>query len=99
MNVIDSSAWLSYFASDSNSGIFAAPIERISELLVPSITITEEVDRKPAFAGFSRFRGRRLIQALFLQRRISVTGPPFWFPFLYDFLGNPSIPSGFRLAF
>src|SRR5690554_4053283 len=41
MNVIDSSAWLSYFASDSNSGIFAAPIERISELLVPSIAITE----------------------------------------------------------
>lgn len=41
MNVVDSSAWLSYFASDSNSAVFAEPIEKLSELLVPSITITE----------------------------------------------------------
>jgi len=41
MNVVDSSAWLSYFASDGNSGVFAEPIEKLSELLVPSITITE----------------------------------------------------------
>ena len=41
MNVVDSSAWLSYFASDRNAGVFAEPIERLSELLVPSITITE----------------------------------------------------------
>jgi len=41
MNVVDSSAWLSYFASDSNSRVFAKPIENLSELLVPSITITE----------------------------------------------------------
>ncbi|MFO7552603.1 MAG: type II toxin-antitoxin system VapC family toxin [Haliea sp.] len=41
MNVVDSSAWLSYFASDGNSAVFAEPIEKLSELLVPSITITE----------------------------------------------------------
>jgi predicted nucleic acid-binding protein len=41
MNVVDSSAWLSYFASDDNSEVFAKPIEELSELLVPSITITE----------------------------------------------------------
>jgi len=41
MNVVDSSAWLSYFAGDKNSDSFAAPIEAIEELLVPSITITE----------------------------------------------------------
>lgn len=41
MNVIDSSAWLSYFASDDNSAVFAEPIENLSKLLVPSITITE----------------------------------------------------------
>jgi len=41
MNVIDSSAWLSYFAGDSNSGIFAEAIEDIDNLIVPSITITE----------------------------------------------------------
>jgi len=41
MNVVDSSAWLSYFASDSNAAEFAEPVEKLSELLVPSITITE----------------------------------------------------------
>jgi toxin FitB len=41
MNVVDSSAWLSYFAGDANATIFAEPIERISQLLIPSITITE----------------------------------------------------------
>lgn len=41
MNVVDSSAWLSYFAGDNNAAIFSEPIENISELLVPSITITE----------------------------------------------------------
>ena len=41
MNVVDSSAWLSYFAGDENAGVFAEPIEAIDELLVPSITLTE----------------------------------------------------------
>ena len=41
MNVVDSSAWLSYFSGDRNAGAFAKPIEAIEELLVPSITLTE----------------------------------------------------------
>ena len=41
MNVVDSSAWLSYFAGDKNAGLFARPIEAIDELLVPGITVTE----------------------------------------------------------
>ena len=41
MNVVDSSAWLSYFAGDKNARLFAKPIENIDELLVPSITIIE----------------------------------------------------------
>jgi len=41
MNVIDSSAWLSYFAGDANAKIFSRPIEDIEKLIVPSITITE----------------------------------------------------------
>jgi len=41
MNVVDSSAWLSYFAGDKNSALFAKPIEAIDKLLVPSITLTE----------------------------------------------------------
>ena len=41
MNVIDSSAWLSYFAGDANAKVFSRPIENIDKLIVPSITITE----------------------------------------------------------
>lgn len=41
MNVVDSSAWLSYFAGDKNSTSFSKPIESLSTLLVPSITVTE----------------------------------------------------------
>ena len=41
MNVVDSSAWLSYFAGDKNAGTFARPIEAVDDLLVPSITLTE----------------------------------------------------------
>ena len=41
MNVVDSSAWLSYFAGDKNARLFAKPIEALEKLLVPSITITE----------------------------------------------------------
>ena len=41
MNVVDSSAWLSYFSGDRNAGAFARPIEAVETLLVPSITLTE----------------------------------------------------------
>jgi len=41
MNVVDSSAWISYFTDDKNSGIFATPIEDMEQLLVPGITLTE----------------------------------------------------------
>ncbi len=41
MNIVDSSAWLAFFAGDRNAAKFAGPISKTSELLVPSITITE----------------------------------------------------------
>ena len=41
MNVVDSSAWLSYFAGDDNAEVFSTPIENIEKLIVPSITIIE----------------------------------------------------------
>jgi predicted nucleic acid-binding protein len=40
-NIVDSSAWLSYFADDANAKVFAKAIENIEQLLVPSITLTE----------------------------------------------------------
>ena len=41
MNVVDSSAWLSYFAGEKNAAVFSKAIEEIDKLLVPSITLTE----------------------------------------------------------
>lgn len=45
MNVIDSSAWLEYFADGPNAKHFAKPIEIPDELLVPSITLLEVFKR------------------------------------------------------
>ncbi|WP_288589423.1 hypothetical protein, partial [Marinobacter sp. UBA5687] len=53
---------------------------------------------KPAFAGFSHFRGQCFILTLFLARQASFTGLPFLFPLLCDVPGVPSINSDFRLA-
>lgn len=41
MNVVDSSAWLEYFADGPNAAYFAPVIESPDELIVPSITIHE----------------------------------------------------------
>lgn len=45
MNIVDSSGWLEYFANSPNAEVFAAPIQQIETLLVPSITITEVFKR------------------------------------------------------
>jgi predicted nucleic acid-binding protein len=45
MNVVDSSAWLEYFANGPNAAFFAKPIEEPDELVVPSLTIYEVFKR------------------------------------------------------
>ena len=45
MNVVDSSAWLSYFADDSNASKFERAIQNIDNLVVPSIVLTEVFKR------------------------------------------------------
>ena len=45
MNVVDSSAWLEYFANGPNASFFAPPIEQTGELVVPSLTIYEVFKR------------------------------------------------------
>ena len=45
MNVVDSSAWLEYFANGPNAAFFAKPIEAPDELVVPSLTIYEVFKR------------------------------------------------------
>jgi len=41
MNVVDSSAWLEYFADGPNADMFAAPIEDVDQLIVPTICLYE----------------------------------------------------------
>lgn len=41
MNVVDSSAWLEYFADGPNANRFAAAIEDVDRLIVPAICVLE----------------------------------------------------------
>jgi len=41
VNVVDSSAWLEYFADGPNAAVFAEPLCDIAALVVPSMTIYE----------------------------------------------------------
>lgn len=45
MNVVDSSAWLEYFADGPNSATFAPAIERTRDLVVPSVCLLEVFKR------------------------------------------------------
>ena len=45
MNVIDSSAWLEYFADGPNASYFAPAIQDTRELVVPQITLLEVFKR------------------------------------------------------
>ena len=66
MNVVDSSAWLEYFADGPNAGEFSEAIADIERLVVPSITLFEvfkrvRVQRDPAAALYAvaqMMRGR-----------------------------------------
>jgi predicted nucleic acid-binding protein len=45
VNLIDSSAWLEYFAGSALAGQLARPIEQIDKLLVPTIVLHEVAKR------------------------------------------------------
>lgn len=45
MNVVDSSAWLEYFADGPNADNFASAIEDAAALVVPAITLLEVFKR------------------------------------------------------
>jgi predicted nucleic acid-binding protein len=45
MNVVDSSAWLEYFAGGPNARHFAAAIEGTDELMVPTLVLLEVFKR------------------------------------------------------
>ena len=41
MNLVDSIAWLEYFANGPNASFFAKPIEQVDLLIVPSLSLYE----------------------------------------------------------
>jgi toxin FitB len=45
MNVVDSSAWLEYFADGPNAKVFAKPIEATRSLVVPTLSLFEVFKR------------------------------------------------------
>lgn len=45
MNVIDSSGWLEYFADGPNASFFAPVLEKLDELVVPTVSIYEVFKR------------------------------------------------------
>jgi len=45
MNVVDSSAWLEYFADGPNAGFFAHAIEKPADLVVPTVSLYEVFKR------------------------------------------------------
>lgn len=64
MNVVDSSAWLEYFADGPNAAEFAEPIAEIERLVVPSVTLFEvfkriRLQRDPGAALYAVAQMRR----------------------------------------
>ena len=51
MNVVDSSAWLEYFADGPNADFFAPPVEDLERLVVPVVTLYEVFKRVCAQRG------------------------------------------------
>jgi len=45
VNVVDSSAWLEYFAGGANAGFFARAIEETDKLVVPTLSLYEVFKR------------------------------------------------------
>jgi predicted nucleic acid-binding protein len=45
MNVVDSSGWLEFFADGPNAGFFAPAIQKLSELIVPTVNLYEVFKR------------------------------------------------------
>ena len=69
MNVVDSSCWLEYFAGSKVGEAVSAPIEDLSALVVPSITLYEvfkkllvEVNEDQALLAVAHMKQGRVIE-------------------------------------
>jgi predicted nucleic acid-binding protein len=76
MNVVDSSAWLEYFADGSNADVFARAVEVTDELIVPTICLYEvfksvlrQRDESAALSAIAAMRQGRVVD---LTERIAL---------------------------
>ena len=76
MNIVDSSAWLEFFADGPNASVFVRPLERVDLLLVPSICLYEvfkivlrERDPSAAFQAIALMRQGTVVE---LSERIAL---------------------------
>jgi predicted nucleic acid-binding protein len=68
VNLVDSSAWLEYFADGPNAAFFAPVIEKPGDLIVPTIVVFEvykrirqQRDRRVALEAVATLRAGRII--------------------------------------
>ena len=67
MNLVDSSGWLEYFADGPNAGYFSRPIQELTQLIVPTLSIFE------VFKRVSQQRGEGdALQAIAVMQQASV---------------------------
>jgi predicted nucleic acid-binding protein len=73
VNLVDSSAWLEYFADGPNANFFATAIEKSRELIVPTVVILEVYKRV-----FQQRNARAALEAVAVLRQgriIDLTTP------------------------
>lgn len=102
MNVVDSSAWLSYFAGDENAEEFATAIEDIEKLLVPSITLTEvfkcimrQRDENAALQGIAHMELGRVVT---LDSSLAVEAAVFGLKYKLPLAGSIIYATGKKFA-
>ena len=76
MNVVDSSAWLEYFADGPNASYFAPAVEAVDELVVPTINLLEvfkrmrqQLGRTAAYRAVAQMRLGRVVD---LDRKLAI---------------------------
>jgi predicted nucleic acid-binding protein len=73
VNVVDSSAWLEYFADTDRADLFAPAIEDIDHLIVPSISIYEVY--KKVFREFGEDAASRIFSLMSLGHVVDLDSP------------------------
>ena len=73
MNLVDSSAWLEYFAEGPNANFFAPAIEKTRDLIVPTVVLFEVYKRVSVQRG--SHAALRAASTLHLGRLVDLTAP------------------------